>query len=149
MNGRIDNFRGLHFFLSNFNTNRFVWRDISWWTSEHAFQWAKTDDEVAKLAIQQAASAAEAKRLGRAAPCRSSWESEKLDVMWEILCAKFGQNPSLASNLLATGDSVLIEGNTWHDNFWGTCRCSRCKDNGQNHLGKLLMQLRSGFADVA
>jgi predicted NAD-dependent protein-ADP-ribosyltransferase YbiA (DUF1768 family) len=31
----------------------------------------------------------------------------------------------------------LIEENTWGDTFWGIC-----KGQGENHLGRLLMQIR-------
>ena len=39
--------------------------------------------------------------------------------------------------LLDTGDTELIEGNNWHDTFWGVC-----KGKGQNNLGKILMEVR-------
>lgn len=46
------------------------------------------------------------------------------------------------SKLLATGGQELIEGNRWHDTFWGRCVCERCKGTGQNWLGRLIMQVR-------
>lgn len=45
-----------------------------------------------------------------------------------------------------------IEGNVWHDQHWGDCRCNRlalplrreaCAERGANHLGRLLMELRA------
>lgn len=63
--------------------------------------------------------------------------------MEEILKCKFS-NENLEKKLLATGDTELIEGNYWHDNFWGQCYCSRCKYIiGHNHLGKLLVKIRN------
>jgi hypothetical protein len=56
--------------------------------------------------------------------------------MTEIIRLKF-QNPGLKAKLLATGNQELIEGNTWGDCYWGVC-----EGNGQNHLGKILMQVR-------
>ena len=51
--------------------------------------------------------------------------------------------PELREKLLATGNEELVEGNTWHDNIWGNCSCDCCKKiEGQNKLGKLLMQVR-------
>ena len=45
--------------------------------------------------------------------------------------------------LLSTKDRELIEGNFWHDNFWGDCSCKKCQDiEGGNRLGKLLMEIR-------
>jgi hypothetical protein len=40
--------------------------------------------------------------------------------------------------LLLTGDEELIEGNFWGDVFWGVCN-----GVGKNHLGKILMEVRS------
>ena len=50
---------------------------------------------------------------------------------------------------LATGGAVLVEGNTWHDNYWGCCTCSRCAGRrGRNNLGRLLMKLRAEYMTV-
>jgi hypothetical protein len=60
----------------------------------------------------------------------------KLDVMLGLLRRKFTQL-DLRRQLLATGDAELIEDNDWGDHFWGVCM-----GVGENHLGKLLMQVR-------
>jgi predicted NAD-dependent protein-ADP-ribosyltransferase YbiA (DUF1768 family) len=60
--------------------------------------------------------------------------------MQEVVRAKFEQNKSLMDKLHATGDAVLIEGNCWHDNFWGNDPMD--PEPGQNMLGKILMQIR-------
>jgi predicted NAD-dependent protein-ADP-ribosyltransferase YbiA (DUF1768 family) len=57
--------------------------------------------------------------------------------MWEILQAKFAQNPDLLAQLLATGDQEIVEGNTWNDKFWG-----KHNGEGMNHLGIMLMTIR-------
>lgn len=37
----------------------------------------------------------------------------------------------------------IVEGNYWHDNYWGNCTCDKCKNiEGQNKLGKILMKIR-------
>ena len=59
--------------------------------------------------------------------------------MLQIVRAKFAQNPDLAARLLRTGDRKLIEGNTWHDVFWGM---DLNTGQGENHLGRILMQVR-------
>jgi hypothetical protein len=61
--------------------------------------------------------------------------------MENLLIAKFIQLSYLGQRLKETGDTVLIEGNTWHDNYWGVCECGRCK-GGVNKLGELLMKVR-------
>jgi hypothetical protein len=37
---------------------------------------------------------------------------------------------------------MLIEGNWWHDNFYGSCTCNKCVNKGENNLGKILMKIR-------
>ena len=81
----------------------------------------------------------EAKRLGRHVQLRPNWENVKLPIMEDIVRAKFTQNEDLKELLLATGDLVLEEGNTWHDTFWGVDAKTR---EGTNHLGRILMRIR-------
>ena len=81
----------------------------------------------------------EAKRLGRHVQLRPNWENVKLPIMEDIVRAKFTQNEDLKELLLATGDLVLEEGNTWHDTFWGVDAKTR---EGTNHLGRILMRVR-------
>jgi predicted NAD-dependent protein-ADP-ribosyltransferase YbiA (DUF1768 family) len=47
------------------------------------------------------------------------------------------KNEELAQLLIDTDDHELIEGNWWHDYFWGVCN-----GKGENHLGKILMDVR-------
>ena len=61
--------------------------------------------------------------------------------MRELLLKKF-KGGSLKEQLLKTENKILIEGNHWHDNFWGSCVCQKCGDRGQNILGLLLMDTR-------
>ena len=73
---------------------------------------------------------------------RSDWEDVKLGTMLEVCRAKFTQNPQLAKRLLATGDEELVEGNNWGDTFWG-----KVDGKGQNHLGRILMQIRDALKE--
>lgn len=57
--------------------------------------------------------------------------------MYTVCLAKFTQKPELEAMLLATGDKVLVEGNTWGDTEWGVC-----DGVGKNLLGKILMRIR-------
>jgi len=85
----------------------------------------------------------EAKKLGRRVKLRSDWESVKIPIMAELVRQKFKNNPALLEKLLATGDDMLVEENTWHDNFYGDCICPRCRHiPGLNKLGHILMDLR-------
>lgn len=84
------------------------------------------------------------KRLGKCVKLRPDWDEIKLEVMTQVIQAKFGQNPALARKLLATGDLELVETNSWGDTYWGTCQ-----GKGKNHLGKILMQERARLAALA
>lgn len=65
------------------------------------------------------------------------WDLHKIDVMRVALKHKFEQHPRLARLLKETGDKEIIEDSP-RDYFWGIGRLG----NGQNWLGKLLMELR-------
>ncbi len=60
--------------------------------------------------------------------------------MRAVLREKFEQNKDLVTLLLGTGKEQLIEGNKWHDTFWGVC-----DGVGSNYLGILLMDLRMRY----
>ena len=60
------------------------------------------------------------------------------------LTEKF-KDPDLKRMLIETGDEELIEGNNWHDNFFGSCYCDRCGNKGENNLGKILMKIRNNI----
>lgn len=111
-------------------------------TLEHAYQAAKTFDPTQQAYIRDAQTPGQAKRRGRAALLRPDWEKIKQEVMLDLLRTKFAL-PSQCAQLLATGDTELIEWTTWHDTYWGKCTCSTHKSKGQNNLGKLLMQVRT------
>ena len=44
--------------------------------------------------------------------------------MADFLIQKF-KIPTMRQSLVDTGDIIIIEGNIWHDNFWGNCICDR------------------------
>jgi ribA/ribD-fused uncharacterized protein len=137
-------FKGNYRFLSNFYPCLVYFKGLTYPTAEHAYQAWKTTNPSDHVRIATAETPAQAKRLGRQTKCRKNWEDIKLDVMYQIVKAKFEQNEGLMNNLLKTGEVELREGNVWHDNFWGNCYCSRCETiTGQNNLGKILMRIRN------
>jgi hypothetical protein len=142
----IDTFDGTDRFLSNFFPSEISVSGKKFPTVEHAYQAAKTTDAGEQERIRKAKSAGEAKKLGRKATMRMDWESSKLQVMESLLRLKF-EDPDLKRRLLETGNEELVEGNHWHDNFWGVCNCSKCKKAGKNNLGRLLMRIREEIAD--
>lgn len=139
----INEFRGKYYFLSNFYPCKVEWQGIVYENNESAFQSAKCINlEQRKNFIGLDPSTA--KRKGRRVKLRNDWEEIKDQVMYEIVLNKFLQNEDLKDKLLKTGEEELIEGNTWHDNHFGDCNCSRpkCKQKGKNILGKILMRVR-------
>jgi predicted NAD-dependent protein-ADP-ribosyltransferase YbiA (DUF1768 family) len=72
----------------------------------------------------------EAKKLARKLTAqgylRKDWEQASLGIMEGLVRQKFSLYPTLREKLLATGDEELVEGNYWHDNFWGACSCRKC-----------------------
>lgn len=110
---------------------------------EAAFQAAKTTDRTARLSFCGDISPSKAKRMGRNLTLREDWEDIKSQVMLDCLRSKFAAGSMLAAALKNTGKEFLVEGNFWHDNIWGDCKCAYCSNiKGQNLLGKLLMQVR-------
>ncbi len=73
-------------------------------------------------------------------PENQNWEYIKLDIMKDLVFQKFNNSQQLKKMLIETGNAILEEGNTWNDTFWGIC-----DGKGQNHLGKILMDIRENF----
>ena len=145
----IDSFRGAFDFLSNFYGASVFYDGLWYRNSEAAFQSAKTlDPEMRKKFA--AASPSQAKSMGRMVNLRPDWEQVKDGIMLEILRSKFAPGTKCAEWLLATGSLRLIEGNTWHDNYWGVCQCEKCRgEKGLNHLGELLEKVRDELRQTA
>lgn len=137
----IDGFSGEYSFLSNFYESPVtaLWDDahkVEVPTVEHAFQAAKAGVRDDFYSICSSPNAGASKKQGRRITLRPDWEEVKLEVMKRILREKFAQRP-LRQRLLNTGEAMLVEGNTWGDRFWGVSRGA-----GDNHLGRLLMEVR-------
>lgn len=137
MTPAITEFQGRYRFLSNFWPAPLTYNGVRYPTSEHAYQAARCAHPEHAALVRFARIPGEAKRLARSYPEVPGWADVKLDVMLEVLRAKF-REPGLAAQLLATGNAKLVEGNTWGDDFWGVYR-----GRGRNHLGRLLMQVRA------
>lgn len=142
----IHEFQNEYRWLSNFWPVPIVYDGVTYGSVERAYQASKTVVPEERHAILIAKSDGEAKRLGRAATLRPEWnDAFRLKMMQNFLIQKFYLNAEFRDKLLATGDQGLVEGNSWHDNFFGDCHCGRkeeCKSPGLNHLGKMIMKIR-------
>jgi ribA/ribD-fused uncharacterized protein len=132
----IGEFQGEYRWLSNFWPARVEYFHVWYPTVEHAYQAAKCDREEDAAKILACRTPGQAKRLVRGLRMRSDWNDRKLAVMRDLVGQKF-DNPALAMKLIATGNELLVEGNSWHDTYWGVCN-----GKGENHLGKILMEVR-------
>lgn len=133
----IGEFKGEFYFLSNFYESDVTYGGITYRNNEAAFQAQKTTNKFIRMKFHQL-NPSDAKKLGRQVQLREDWEQIKDQVMYEICKAKFEQNPDLRAKLLATGDEILVEGNTWGDRIWGVVH-----GVGENRLGRILMRVRS------
>lgn len=138
----IRRFRGAYRFLSNFYPCTLIvvhacgeWYQVP--TLEHAYQALKAQTFTGFTRVCQAPTAAAAKALGRQVAIRPNWDDVKRETMLALLREKFGVDVELGNRLKATGDRLLVEGNTWGDRYWG-----QVHGEGENWLGRLLMQVR-------
>ena len=125
-------------FLSNFYEVNIEWHDRTYRNAEAIFQAMKSNDPSVHLKFTNL-TGREAKALGKRIKMREEWNDIKLRVMKDILTKKFS-NPALALMLWHTGEQEIIEGNTWNDTYWGVSN-----GIGSNHLGKILMEIRSSY----
>lgn len=143
----INRFTGENRWLSNFAEAE-VWFDgLRFKTVEHGYVAAKTHNKALRFEVSGIPTAGQAKQFGRSLPIRPDWDEVRVDVMRSLLKQKFSI-PEYREKLWATGDAELIEGNVWHDKFWGVCICEDCGGKGENQLGKLLMEIREGLVQL-
>lgn len=143
----ITEFSGRHAFLSNFHPSpvRILvggeWHKCA--TVEHAYQASKTLNKRWRTKIIECPTPGAAKRMGNRIEKVCYWDDVKKIVMLELLRQKFSR-AAFRHALLRTGSVTLLEGNHWHDNFWGMCSCGA--DSclvGENWLGRLLERVRT------
>lgn len=146
MSALADGFFEEYRFLSNFWPSNVEYDGAFYLSVEHAFQAAKFDDLSYRELIKNAISPGQAKRLGRTRefPLREGWElGLATQVMSELVGKKFANHPSLKQRLLATGDALLVETNSWDDDTWGNSITT--EKFGKNQLGIILMAVRSAL----
>jgi ribA/ribD-fused uncharacterized protein len=148
----IDSFRGRFGFLSNFYPCKIEHRGITYPSVEHYYVALKvntlqfidgqyyTAPDFREL-IAKITDAGDVKKIGKRIKIRSDWDEKKLRFMEWGVREKF-KDLKLGQMLLETSDLELIEGNSWHDVFWGCCNCPKCSGDGENNLGKILMKIR-------
>lgn len=124
-------------FLNNFKKARmFIYG--RWWNNvESPYQAQKTNIQSEYDSIWKTETPRQARDLGQQVTLRADWEAVKDQVMYECVMAKFLQHADLRTQLLETGDEILIE-NSPIDRYWG---CG-LDGTGKNMLGRTLMRVR-------
>lgn len=139
----ITDFSGpLYRFLGNFSKYSVTIEDLTYPTAENAYQALKCHDmEVRKQFTTLSPEAAMI--LGRAIV---SWshisDEQRLENMKRVLFDKFRPGRLCWLKLMATRGRQLSEVNTWGDRFFGVC-----DGEGEDHLGKILMKIRSSYQE--
>jgi len=151
METTIDSFRGDFAFLSNFYYCPVELDGIIYPTVENAYQAAKTHDPIKRKAFENI-TPSEAKHLGLELDILPNWDKIRRSIMEKLLKQKFNVE-KFKQKLLATDNAKLVEGNWWHDNYWGICKCDKCKiayvnKKDKNQLGLLLMEIRNSLQPI-
>lgn len=144
-------FRNEYAFLSNFYNAAVMFEGTFYNNNEAAFQAAKIADPEKRKTMRFSCDGTHltfpempakwAKRVGRRIDLRPDWEEKKQEIMLAIVRDKFTRHTQLKDKLLATGNIIIEEENTWGDTTWGTVN-----GVGKNLLGKILMQVRDEIA---
>lgn len=151
----INVFRGEHRFLSNFYKLKkpVVFEGMKYDTVECAYVSSKTVHAGTRYRVSLM-NPSVAKKFGdgifkNSISPNPKWSDEyRIEVMTDLVRQKFKKNPDLAEKLIATKDAELIEGNYWHNNFFGVCFCGHCPKEKRrppeqrNNLGKILEKVR-------
>lgn len=140
----IDKFRGNYSWLSNFANVPVEYDGVVYPSVENAYQAAKLAEKETRVQFQTFSSK-EAKQFYKRNKITAVWTDEiKLQVMENLLTQKYAKEP-FKTLLKETGTIEIVEGNYWHDNFYGSCSCNKCGNKGDNNLGKLLMKIRNSL----
>jgi len=120
-----------------------IYQGIKYRTVEHFYQAMKTKDFLKRQEIAALSSPYYAKKVGKKLKVRDDWNIIKLPAMEFALKWKFKEGTIWHEILKNTKNEELVEWNNWGDTYWG--KDIKTKE-GENNLGKLLMNLRRRWA---
>jgi len=139
----IKGFFGEYRFLSNFWPAKVVLDNVEYTNIELAYQAAKwkPDSRDYFLTCTELDSIEYNRNNIPNGYSTEDWNSIKPSIMTNLVRQKFDPtiNPENHKSLLKTQNKHLEEMNWWGDLYWGTNK----DGEGENHLGKLLMETRS------
>lgn len=140
---RIDNFNDEFDFLNNEFEAPVVLEGETYPTVAAAYLAARTPLPVFRKKLQGDLDTFEFFDLAKQIPNPPDWDARKLGVMEQLVRDKFVRNPEIRTKLAETGSRELV--NAFRDKtpanlYWGAV-----EGEGQNHLGKILMETRSSI----
>ena len=136
-----------HRWLSNMSRVVIKHKGITYPSTENFYQAMKYDEYQKMLGRSMSVreyiaslSPIESKKFSKENPMTNpKFEENKLLIMKWANYWKY-KDPYYRHKLLMTYDAHLEEGNWWNDKFWGVDINTR---EGENHLGKIIMEIRS------
>ena len=140
--------------LSTFNVaNPFEYKGYTYPTVEHAFQSQKIDeshpqsDKYHTMCTDKDITPGKIKKSGgrenfekEGYTVRKDWNETRVKIMKDINKAYYEANPEMVQQLLDTEDKSLQHSGFRIDTFWGMK-----KTGGNNHHGKILMDIRKSY----
>jgi predicted NAD-dependent protein-ADP-ribosyltransferase YbiA (DUF1768 family) len=139
----IKGFFGEYRFLSNFWPAKVVLDNVEYTSVELAYQAAKWNPDSRNyfLTCTELDSIEYNRNNIPIGYSTEDWNYIKLSIMTNLVRQKFDPtiNPENHKSLMGTQNKHLEEMNWWGDLYWGTNQ----DGEGDNHLGKLLMETRS------
>lgn len=142
-----------HSKLSNMFRCSVVIQNQCFSSTEQAYQWAKAtkhnENKTAEL-IKKEADVYFVKKAGGRVKANEAWDRMKLQLMEELVMAKFSQNSELREYLINTKDLLLHE--STRDTFWGCGSAMYAPDArnnktmGKDQMGKILMKVRKSLS---
>ncbi len=136
-------FDGLYSFLSLSYPCPIEYNGIEYSSALHAYEASRILPEY-RLGVAEILNAWEAQRWARTKPRIMSWPDHRIRVMTEINQCKFQEHPYFMKCLLSTGDAELLNEGNGYGRYWGLEH-----GVGENHLGRILMRLRSSWLKPA
>ena len=132
----ITSFTGIYAFLSNAYPCKVTFNGVTYQCAEAAFQAQKNPDFIPAFV---SLNADQAKTIGKSIPIQDAdWDTHRTGIMYRVIMEKFLKNPELAQKLLDTDDVMIVQENNSGETFWGVC-----DGEGENHMGEILMSVRS------
>eukprot|EP00933_Yihiella_yeosuensis_P036458 TRINITY_DN3020_c1_g1_i1.p1 TRINITY_DN3020_c1_g1~~TRINITY_DN3020_c1_g1_i1.p1 ORF type:complete len:620 (-),score=147.63 TRINITY_DN3020_c1_g1_i1:137-1996(-) len=138
---RIDSFEGIYSFLDLDSLCDVAWKGDIYRSARHALLAAQYPDATDAILGPNAKTVADAKKIVTGESEDKEWSSFRLQAMEKILRDKFRRSDDFRKKLKETGDRDIAWENS-EDTFWGTT-----KGRGQNHMGRLVQEVRSCLED--